>query len=93
MMLIYIQKTIIIMALLRLISGSIELFAAFLMMRFNDIEKALVINGTLSLIGPVFLIISVTVGLYDMAGGDLPFKKMIWIISGVACILYGVKSS
>jgi len=91
-MLIYIQKTIIIMALLRLISGSIELFAAFLMMRFNDIEKALVINGTLSLIGPVFLIISVTVGLYDMAG-DLPFKKMIWIISGVACILYGVKSS
>lgn len=85
------QKAIIIMALLRVLSGSIELFAAFLMLRFNNIEKALVINGSLSLIGPLFLIISVAVGLYDMAD-KIPIQKMIWIVLGVVCILYGVKS-
>ena len=85
------QKAILIMALLRVLSGSIELFAAFLMLRFNNIEKALVINGSLSLIGPLFLIISVAVGLYDMAD-KIPIQKMIWIVLGVVCILYGVKS-
>jgi len=86
------QKAIIIMALLRLVSGSIEILAALLIIRVNDIEKALVINGTLSLIGPTILIVSVAVGLYDLAD-KIPFDKFIWIILGVACILYGVKSS
>lgn len=86
------QKTILIMALLRILSGSIEILAAFLMMRYNDIEKALIINGSLSLIGPIILIISMAVGLYDLAD-KVPFHKLIWIILGVSCILYGVKSS
>lgn len=85
-----IQKTIIAMALLRVLSGTIEIFAAFLIYQFNDVEKALLINGSLSLIGPVILILSMSVGLYSLAD-DLPIKKLTLIVLGVALILYGVK--
>lgn len=89
---IILKKAIILMALLRVISGSIEIMAAYLMVHFNDVEKALVINGTLSLIGPFILMISIAIGLYDLAD-KLSIQKLFWIILGVGCILYGVKGS
>lgn len=85
------EKTIIGMALLRIISGSIEILAAFLFMKFNDIEKALLINSSLALVGPMILIATTTIGLIGIAD-KISFTKMMWIVCGVGFILYGVKS-
>lgn len=86
------EKTVLAMAILRLLSGSFEVFAAFLMLRFNDIEKALVINSSLALIGPLILIVTTAIGLFGIAD-KVSFSKFIWIILGVMFILYGVKSN
>ncbi|MBS4202404.1 YqhV family protein [Bacillus sp. FJAT-49732] len=85
------EKAVIGMALLRLLSGSIEIFAAFLMIKYNDVEKALVINSSLALIGPTILIITTTIGLFGIAD-KIAFGKFVWIFLGVAFIIYGVKS-
>ncbi|MBY7143170.1 YqhV family protein [Virgibacillus sp. NKC19-3] len=85
------EKTVIGMALLRVLSGFIEIFAAYLMIRFNEIDKALIINSSLAIIGPLVLLITTTIGLFGMAD-KLSFEKFIWIILGVLFILYGVKS-
>lgn len=85
------EKAIIGMALLRIISGSIEILAAFLFMKFNDIEKALLINSSLALVGPMILIATTTIGLIGIAD-KISFTKMMWIVCGVGFILFGVKS-
>ncbi|GIN71229.1 hypothetical protein J14TS2_17040 [Bacillus sp. J14TS2] len=89
-MFIFLEKTIIIMALLRVLSGSIDIFAAYLMLRFNEVEKALVINSSLVLVGPIVFIIATTVGLVGLTS-QISFTKIIWVFIGVGCILYGVK--
>lgn len=88
----FFEKAVVGMALLRLLSGSIEVFAAFLMLRFNAVEKALVINSSLALIGPTILIITTAIGLYGIAD-KVSLAKFIWIFIGVGCIFYGVKGN
>ncbi|MFC2949781.1 YqhV family protein [Virgibacillus sediminis] len=85
------EKTVVAMALLRLLSGSIEIFAAFLMIKFNEIEKALIINSSLAFTGPLVLVATTTIGLYGLAD-KLSIEKAVWIVLGVTFILYGVKS-
>jgi hypothetical protein len=77
------------MALLRILSGSIELTAAFVMLRFNDVQKALVINSMLALVGPLILISTTTIGLVGLSDKLSPIK-FIWIIAGVSCLLIGI---
>lgn len=91
-MLHYLEKAIIGMALLRILSGSIEIIAAMLILKVNEVEKALVINSSLALIGPIILIATTTIGLFGMAE-KVSFTKMLWIFCGVGLILYGVKSN
>ncbi len=86
------EKAVIGMALLRIMSGCIEIIAAMLILKFNEVEKALMINGSLALIGPLILILSTTIGLIGMAE-RISFAKMLWIICGVGFIIYGVKSA
>ncbi|AXI07728.1 DUF2619 domain-containing protein [Oceanobacillus sp. 143] len=86
------EKAILAIALIRILSGCLEIVAAYLMMRYNDIEKALIINSSLALIGPLILIITTTIGLYSLAD-KIAFDKMIWIVLGVGLIIYGVKSN
>ncbi|MED3553385.1 YqhV family protein [Cytobacillus praedii] len=86
------EKAIMSMALLRIISGSIEIFVAILILKFNDIEKALLVNSSLALVGPIILIITTTIGLVGLSE-RVSLTKLIWIFGGVACILYGVRSS
>ncbi|GIN61264.1 hypothetical protein J27TS8_12570 [Robertmurraya siralis] len=88
----FLEKAIIGMALLRILSGSIEIFAALLILKVNQIEKALIINSSLALIGPIILILTTTIGLIGIAE-KVSFTKMLWIFCGVGLILYGVKSS
>jgi hypothetical protein len=77
--------------LLRILSGSIEIFTALLMFKYNNIEKALVLNSSLALVGPIILILTTTIGLFGIAE-KISFLKIFFIFSGVAMILYGVKS-
>ncbi|WP_313799770.1 YqhV family protein [Cytobacillus sp.] len=86
------EKAIWGMALLRIFSGGIEIVVALLILKFNDIEKALVVNSSLALVGPIILIITTTIGLVGMSE-KVSLTKLIWIFGGVACILYGIKSN
>lgn len=86
------EKAIMSMALLRILSGSIEIFVAILILKFNDIEKALVVNSSLALVGPIILIITTTIGLVGLSD-RVSLTKLIWIFGGVACILYGIRSN
>jgi hypothetical protein len=85
------EKIVLVMAALRIFSGSVELVAAFLMLKFNSIEKALIVNSSLAFVGPTVLILTTAVGLSGIAE-DISFFKIFLIFLGIALILYGVKS-
>ncbi|WP_018132450.1 YqhV family protein [Effusibacillus pohliae] len=78
------------MAGLRLLSGSIEVIAALLMLYYGTIERAVMVNAFLSLIGPTVLILVTTLGLIGLAD-RLDFTKMLIVMCGVGLILYGVR--
>lgn len=90
-MFIFLDKAIIGMALLRVIAGCMDILVALLMLRYNDIEKALILNSSLALVGPIIFIIATTIGLVGLAD-KISLSKFLWIIFGVGCILYGIKS-
>ncbi|WP_425452717.1 YqhV family protein [Ammoniphilus oxalaticus] len=85
------EKAVLGMALLRIMSGSIEVFAALMMLKVNQVEKAMMINGSLALVGPLVLILTTSIGLVGIAD-KVSFTKIMWILLGVAFILIGVKS-
>ncbi|UJF31263.1 YqhV family protein [Paenibacillus hexagrammi] len=84
-----INKIVMSMASLRLLSGSIEIIAAIIMIRLNQVEKALLVNTGLALVGPLVLLTTTTIGLVAIAE-KLSFGKMIWVIAGVSCIFIGI---
>ncbi|MFC4769139.1 YqhV family protein [Effusibacillus consociatus] len=85
------DKLVLGMAGLRLLSGSIEIIAALLMLYYGTIERAVTVNAFLSLVGPIVLILVTTIGLIGLAD-KLDFTKMVLVMCGVALILYGVRS-
>lgn len=84
------EKAVLFIALLRIFSGSIEVFAALLMIKFNDIEKAFIINSSLAFVGPLILLLTTAIGVIGMSS-KLSFSKFMWIFLGVTLIIYGVK--
>ncbi|WP_409303849.1 YqhV family protein [Peribacillus sp. SCS-155] len=89
-MFIVLEKAVLLMALLRFISGSIEISAALLMIKLNDVEKALLVNSSLALVGPIVLILTTTIGLLGISE-KLSFSKLAFIFTGVALILIGIR--
>ncbi|WP_392391453.1 YqhV family protein [Neobacillus jeddahensis] len=87
----FIEIAVLGMALLRILSGCIEIAAAILMIKFNSVEKALVVNSSLALVGPIILILTTTIGVIGLMG-QISLSKILWIFIGVGCILMGVKS-
>lgn len=87
-----IEKAILGMALLRVLSGSLEVFVGLLILKLNNIEKALVVNTSLALVGPIVLILTTAIGLFGIAD-KISFSKIFWIVGGVACIFYGIVKS
>lgn len=85
-----IEKVILVMAGLRVLSGFIEMCAGFLIYKLNHVEKALMVNAGLALIGPIILITSVTLGIVHLAD-KLSFSKLLFIGMGVLFILIGLK--
>lgn len=88
----HIEKALLFMIVLRLIGGSIEVSAALLMLKFNDLEKAFYINTLLALVGPTILIVTTGIGLVGLAD-KIPLTKMICLFSGIVLILFSLKSN
>jgi len=88
---IILDKAVLGMALLRIISGVIEVSAALLMIKLNTVEKALLVNSSLAIVGPLILITTTTIGVIGLAD-NISLMKLIWIFLGVSLILIGVKS-
>ncbi|AZV43888.1 YqhV family protein [Peribacillus asahii] len=86
-----IEKAVLIMGTLRFLSASIEMVAAMLIFKLNDIEKALIINSSLAMVGPIILVVTTTVGLIGVAE-KLSLFKISCIFLGVVLILVGIKS-
>ncbi|AQS56542.1 MAG: YqhV family protein [Novibacillus thermophilus] len=84
-----IEKVVLAMGTLRIISGFIEMTAGFLMLKFNDLEKSIAINALLALVGPAVLITTTTIGLAGLVE-RVSYDKVAWIAAGVVCILIGV---
>ncbi|MDR6549344.1 YqhV family protein [Paenibacillus qinlingensis] len=83
------NKIVLTMASLRMMSGTIEIIAAILMLRLATIEKALLVNSALALVGPLVLLTTTTIGLVGIAE-KLSYGKMLWIIAGVSCLFIGI---
>lgn len=85
------EKALFFMIALRLISGSIEITAAMLMVKYNDLEKAFYINTMLALVGPVILIVTTGIGLSGLSE-KISLKKGILLFSGIVLIIMSLKS-
>jgi len=90
-MAILIEKALLLMIILRIFSGSIEVSAALLMFKLNDLEKALYINSLLALVGPVVLIITTGIGLYGLTE-KISLLRIICLFSGIILILFSLKA-
>lgn len=86
------DPVLIAMAIIRLISSLLELTAAFLFLKFNDIKMALRINAFLGLLGPLIFLGVSFLGIFNLVD-KLPFKKLVLIFIGVILIVIGTTSS
>ncbi|USG63655.1 YqhV family protein [Brevibacillus ruminantium] len=84
------EKAIVGMAALRIMSGSLEVLAALFILKVNEIEKALLINSGLAMVGPLVLLSTTTIGLIGMSD-RISFAKIMWIFLGIVCIFVGVR--
>lgn len=84
-----INKFVMSMATLRFLSGSLEIVAALVMLRLNQVDKALLVNSGLAFVGPFVLLTTTTIGLIGMAD-KLSFGKLLWVLAGVSCIFIGI---
>lgn len=75
------------MAAFRLLSGSVEILAALLILRHQSVQTAFQINALLGLVGPAVLIIVSLLGIVGLAG-KVPYSKIALIVAGVLLILY-----
>lgn len=77
------------MATLRIVSGSLEIAAAILMLKLGRVDKALAVNSALAFVGPSVLLLTTAIGLAGMAD-RLSWGKLLWIGLGVSCLLIGI---
>ncbi len=86
----WLEKAVLGMAIIRILSGSIEVTAAFIMLKLNDVGKALFVNSLLALVGPFILLATTTIGLLGMSE-RLSISKIVLILCGVSLILYAIR--
>jgi len=83
------NKYVLGMAILRILSSMIEFSAALLMLKLNRVESALKVNAALALVGPTIMMSVTAMGLFGLAG-KIQMQKMLYIIFGVGLIFYGL---
>ncbi|WP_332645416.1 YqhV family protein [Lysinibacillus sp. 54212] len=76
--------------LLRIISGSIDILAATVMYKLNDLEKAFTINSSLAIVGPIIFITTTGIGLAGLSD-KVSYAKMICLFSGVVLIMISLR--
>ncbi|MEK4486570.1 YqhV family protein [Psychrobacillus sp. FSL H8-0484] len=86
-----IEKALLFIILLRLLSGSVEITAAMFMLKFNDLEKAFYINTLLALVGPVILIVTTWIGLIGLAE-KISMTRIVCLFAGIFLILFSLNS-
>ena len=86
------EKALLLIIMLRLLSGSIELTAAMFMMKYNDLEKAFYINTLLALVGPIILVVTTVLALTGLTE-KISITRMVCLFSGIFLILYSLKSN
>ncbi|MEO4052693.1 YqhV family protein [Solibacillus sp. CAU 1738] len=84
------QTALLYIVLLRIFSGSIDIMAAFIMYKLNNLEKAFTVNSSLALIGPFIFIITTGIGLAGLSD-KVSFLKMICLFSGVLLIFISLR--
>jgi len=77
------------MASLRFLSGTIEILAALLMLKLGRVDRALLVNSALAVVGPLILLATTSIGLIGLAD-KLSFSKLAWILIGVGFIFFGI---
>ncbi|WP_371811546.1 YqhV family protein [Sporosarcina sp. Te-1] len=87
-----IERALLLMIVLRIFSGSVDITAAMLMYKFNDLEKAFYINTLLALVGPCVLIITTAFALIGLAE-KISVTRMICLFAGITLILISLKSN
>ncbi|WP_084019131.1 DUF2619 domain-containing protein [Desulfuribacillus alkaliarsenatis] len=83
------EKIVLGMGALRLFSGTIEVIAAILIIYLGTVERAMMINAGLAVLGPTVLILVTTLGLFGLAG-KISLVKFALIFIGVLFILAGL---
>ena len=86
-----IEKSLLLIVILRLMSGSIEVTAALFMLKFNSLEKAFYINTMLALVGPTVLIVTTAIALFGLAD-KISVTRMICLFAGITLILISLNS-
>ncbi len=87
----FIEKALLFIIALRLLSGSIEITAAAIMFKLNDLEKAFYINTLLALVGPIILIVTTGIALLGLAE-KISLARIICLFCGIFLILFSLKS-
>ncbi|PKM81891.1 MAG: DUF2619 domain-containing protein [Firmicutes bacterium HGW-Firmicutes-14] len=77
------------MAMMRFLSCTIELTAALLFLKFDNIQTALKINAVLAMIGPAIMAIVMAMGLAGLSG-KVSITRFLIISAGVILIFIGV---
>ena len=85
------QTTIGSMAILRVISGLIEILAAIIFLKIGRVDTALRLNAFLGLIGPIVFILVSVLGIVALAV-RLSWFKMGLISLGIILVLIGTKN-
>jgi hypothetical protein len=86
------ERALLFIIMLRVFSGSIEITAAALMFKFNDLEKAFYINSLLALVGPFILIVTTGIALHGLTE-KISFTRMVCLFAGISLILFSLKSN
>lgn len=79
------------MAVVRLVSASIECTAAYLMWR-GPLTRAVAINATLGLVGPLIFTVVSALGIVGLAGRISPMRLVV-VSVGVALVLVSSRIS
>ncbi len=85
------DKTVLAMALMRMLSSLVEVSAAILMLRFGKVVTAVRINALLGLFGPTILLLVTLTGVAGLAGKIAP-ARLALIIAGVALIIAATRT-
>ncbi|MFS0687729.1 YqhV family protein [Sporosarcina sp. 179-K 8C2 HS] len=91
-MITFIERALLFIIMLRVISGSIEITAAAFMFKFNDLEKAFYINSLLALVGPFILIVTTGIALHGLTD-KISLARIICLFAGICLIFYSLKSN